>query len=118
MFHTDNEGKTPLHWTAQNESSKTCTSLIRSFPDCLNLKDADQRTAVHLAVAQNNMVVVNALIDFEHCDVSVRDNMNRTPLHWAAVLGSVNIVQTLLARGADHAAADSNGATALHYAVC
>ena len=53
----------------------------------------------------------------ESCDVSAQDNMRRTALHWAAVLGYAEIANLLLQRGISFAASDENGATALHYAV-
>ena len=41
----------------------------------------------------------------------------RTSLHWAAVLGSSDMVSLLVERGASALAADAVGATPLHYAV-
>ena len=45
------------------------------------------------------------------------DMQFRTPLHWAAVLGLSEVVTLLMERGANPAALDAVGATALHYAV-
>ena len=47
------------------------------------------RTAVHLAVAQQNEPAVKALLLNDKCDLSVQDNVKRSPLHWAAVLGLI-----------------------------
>lgn len=41
----------------------------------------------------------------------------RTALHWAAVLGSTEMVTLLLERGGSPLAPDAVGATPLHYAV-
>ena len=41
----------------------------------------------------------------------------RTALHWAAVLGSSEMVSLLMKRGAPTLATDAVGATPLHYAV-
>ena len=48
------------------------------------------RTAVHLAVAQQNEPAVKALLLNDKCDLSVQDNVKRSSLHWAAVLGLIH----------------------------
>jgi inversin len=77
----------------------------------------------------------------ENCNVSALDNMFRTPLHWAAVLGQwycplwkmqqlqfififsvfvsghSKICGLLLESKSDFLSSDSNGATPLHYAA-
>ena len=50
-------------------------------------------------------------------NISVLDNMFRTPLHWAAVLGHTHMVSMLLDMNANYSCSDSNGATPLHYAA-
>lgn len=55
--------------------------------DIINNQDNEGRTALHLAVAQQNEAAVKVLLFLDKCKVSVQDNMNRSPLHWAAVLG-------------------------------
>lgn len=48
---------------------------------------------------------------------NARDHTERTPLHWAAAIGSAALVQLLIKHGADDSLLDQNGATALHYAA-
>ena len=55
--------------------------------DIINHQDSEGRTALHLAVAQHNEAAVRALMAVGKCQISVQDNMKRSPLHWAAVLG-------------------------------
>ena len=57
--------------------------------DIINYQDREGRTAVHLAVAQQNEPAVKALLLHDKCDVSLQDNVKRSPLHWAAVLGLI-----------------------------
>ncbi|XP_070570393.1 inversin-like [Ptychodera flava] len=117
----DNEGKTPLHWaaTAGKDSSavNTVRLLLESAPSVINWQDYEGRTALHLAVADGNEPIVDALTSLDKCNVTALDNMFRTPLHWAAVLGHTKIVQLLLNSKADYASTDSNGATPMHYAA-
>ncbi|KAL8757713.1 MAG: hypothetical protein Q9184_004131 [Pyrenodesmia sp. 2 TL-2023] len=49
-------------------------------------------------------------------DINWRDDMNMTPLHWAALKGDDKAVAMLLAAGADVDVADSKRKTALHKA--
>ena len=49
--------------------------------------------------------------------LEVKDEKGKTPLILAASLGKVDIVEQLLAYGADVCAVDSKRATALHYAI-
>lgn len=53
----------------------------------LNTKDSDGRTALHLAVAADNKRFVRYLTSRDDCLLSELDHMQRTPLHWAAILG-------------------------------
>jgi ankyrin repeat protein len=53
----------------------------------------------------------------EHgANVSVEDNQGRTPLHLAAISGSVDTVRVLLEHGANVGAEDNNGRTAFQIA--
>ncbi|KAK3083082.1 hypothetical protein FSP39_013452 [Pinctada imbricata] len=116
----DIEGKTPLHWAASSRDSEAvnCVRIILdTTPSVINWQDYEGRTALHLSVADGNELVVRLLTSVEKCNVSALDNMFRTPLHWAAVLGHSQIVGILLDNGADYASSDSNGATPLHYAA-
>lgn len=42
-------------------------------------------------------------------DVNAADNIHQTPLHWAAVKGSIDVADLLLQNGARIEAADVNG---------
>lgn len=53
----------------------------------LNWQDYEGRTPLHFAVADGNEAVVDVLTSYEGCNVTAYDNLFRTPLHWAALLG-------------------------------
>jgi len=116
----DIEGKTPLHRAAASKDPQAvdCVQcILETAPSVINWQDYEGCTALHLAVAGGNDVVVSSLISLESCDVNALDNMFRTPLHWAAVFGYSTIVSILLNSKADTSSSDSAGATPLHYAA-
>ena len=59
-------------------------------PNVLTWQDYEGRTAIHYAVAVENIEVVEHLLSIEEISAVLDrpDNSFRTPLHWAAQLGS------------------------------
>lgn len=122
------DGLTALHWAAGalpssgSENGPTndgsCARvLLKVAPELINLRDGQQRTALHRAVAEQVPKVVLALSKGKDCDLDVPDASSRTPLQWACALGYDDVTKVLLRAGADDANVDEFGATALHYAV-
>uniref|UniRef100_A0A8C5L8Q6 Inversin n=1 Tax=Jaculus jaculus TaxID=51337 RepID=A0A8C5L8Q6_JACJA len=119
----DVEGKIPLHWAA-NHKDPSAVHTVRCILDAapteslLNWQDYEGRTALHFAVADGNLTVVDILTSYESCNITSYDNLFRTPLHWAALLGHAQIVHLLLERNKSGTIpSDSQGATPLHYAA-
>ncbi|XP_038626286.1 inversin [Tachyglossus aculeatus] len=119
----DIEGKIPLHWAA-NHKDPSAIHTVRCILDAapteslLNWQDYGGRTALHFAVADGNLAVVDVLTSYGSCNVTPYDNLFRTPLHWAALLGHTQIVHLLLERNKfGTIPSDSQGATPLHYAT-
>ncbi|KAF6819564.1 multiple ankyrin repeats single kh domain-containing protein [Colletotrichum sojae] len=64
--------------------------------------EAKHLTALHIAAAVGFKQLVSALIQNGHEDeINKRDQLDNTPLHFAAYIGRPNIVDELLKRGAD-----------------
>ena len=55
--------------------------------DVINWPDVEGRAAIHLAAAHQNSAKVKVLLSTGRCNISLMDNIGRSPLHWAAVLG-------------------------------
>lgn len=51
------------------------------------------------------------------CDVNIRNNRNQTPLQLAVTQGHTDLVQLLVAEGADVNMEDEDGDTAMHVAL-
>lgn len=80
-------------------------------------QDEDGDTALHIAVVQGELAVVYKLIQlliWAHRDIDIYNNLWQTPLHLAVITQQANMVEALLRAGADPAALDRNGQTALH----
>uniref|UniRef100_A0A8C8RGI8 Inversin n=1 Tax=Pelusios castaneus TaxID=367368 RepID=A0A8C8RGI8_9SAUR len=91
----DIEGKIPLHWAANHKDPSaihTVKCILDAAPteSLLNWQDYEGRTPLHFAVADGNVAVVDVLTSYEGCNVTSYDNLFRTPLHWAALLGKLN----------------------------
>lgn len=51
------------------------------------------------------------------CDINIRNNRNQTPLQLAVTQGHADLVQLLVAEGADVNMEDEDGDTAMHVAL-
>lgn len=72
-----------------SHSCLACLCVKEAAPteSLLNWQDYEGRTPLHFAVADGNEAVVEVLTSYEGCNVTAYDNLFRTPLHWAALLG-------------------------------
>ncbi|CAG11933.1 unnamed protein product, partial [Tetraodon nigroviridis] len=127
----DLEEMTPLHLATRHPSPKALALLLKHIgPGEVDTQDKnkvppERKTGLettrdgHLctfAVADGNEAVVKVLTSYQGCNVTAYDNLFRTPLHWAALLGHARIVHLLLERNTSGTIpSDSQGATPLHY---
>uniref|UniRef100_UPI0037E80BD4 B-cell lymphoma 3 protein homolog isoform X2 n=1 Tax=Semicossyphus pulcher TaxID=241346 RepID=UPI0037E80BD4 len=80
-------------------------------------QDEDGDTALHIAVVQGKQVIVRQLIQLlllARKSLDIYNNLRQTPLHLAVITQQANMVEALLSAGADPAALDRHGQTALH----
>lgn len=105
----DAEGRTALHYYS---SSGIASALMQAGCD-IEASDKHSIRPIHLAARINEKVVL-ALIE-RGADLSARDDMGRTALHYA---GSPTIVKLLLKAGADIEAKDTDdGSRPIHLAA-
>jgi len=69
------------------------------------------------AVKNNDLVKVKGLIEKDVSLVNIKDEAGNTPLHHAAMIGSYDIIEYLLSRGADIDAQNTQLNTPLHEAI-
>ncbi|KAH9611435.1 hypothetical protein KSS87_000166 [Heliosperma pusillum] len=82
-----------------------------------DIKDANDRTALHFAAREGKTEVCKYLLEELKLDVNLKDSDGETPLVHAARQGHVDTISFLLEHDADPACASDLGATALHHAA-
>jgi ankyrin repeat protein/Pyruvate/2-oxoacid:ferredoxin oxidoreductase delta subunit len=95
--------------------SKMCSKfgdLLKSLKIDVNVRDGDNRTALHYACDANNLDAIKFLIK-SGADLDARDNNNQSPLHRAC---APKVIQLLIQNGADVDSRDEYGQTAVHRA--
>lgn len=72
---------------------------------------------LHEAVDNGDLPAVKRALAAAHQDINKPDDDHYTPLHLASGHGRLEIVEYLIATGADYTAVDENGESALHLAA-
>lgn len=73
-------------------------------------------TAIHLACLSQSSTLVGMLLSRKLCSINEWDAFHLSPLHYAASVGAVHLIDDLLKAGADRYAVDSFGFGVAHYA--
>ncbi|KAI9889110.1 MAG: hypothetical protein M1814_005771 [Vezdaea aestivalis] len=111
----DKEGRTALHWAAENGHEAVIKLLLEKGAD-IEAKDGYGTTALHWAAGNGHEAVIKLLLE-KGADIEAEDGYGTTALHWAAENGHEAAIKLLLEKGADIEAEDGYGTTALHLAA-
>ncbi|MFM7133427.1 MAG: ankyrin repeat domain-containing protein [Planctomycetota bacterium] len=106
--------RTALHWAAKVGNRAAMEALFAAKADP-NVKDRQGRTPLWSGV-EADLETVKLLVD-KGADVNARDQIQSSPLLWAAGFGKPETVAFLLGKGADVKATDDNGWTPLIWAA-
>lgn len=108
---------------AQSDDNLQILRLVRDGAD-VNAKDEGGLTALMYAADAENVISVQACLqarsasgESSQLDVNLVDEDQQTALHYAALVGSVEIAKLLVDANADPAAKDIDGATPLAQAT-
>jgi ankyrin repeat protein len=71
---------------------------------------------IHDTAEAGDLAKVRQLLE-QGADVNTRDELQLTPLHWAAIYGKTEVAKLLIEKGADVNARDKNQRTPLHDAA-
>ena len=107
---TGESGSTPLHHAAVSGNAEVVAVLLEAGADSM-LGGGDD-TPLHWATTPE---VVAVLLE-AGADLDAPDDNGKTPLHWAALLGTAEVVTALLEAGADPKARDSKDKLPFDYA--
>jgi len=92
--------------------------VLQANPKAANRRDDDERLPIHWATSYNRLPIVEILVERKDFDADVQDGAGWTCLMMAASLkDGDDLVQLLLAKGADPSMTTNNGQTALHFAA-
>lgn len=106
----------PIHEAAKTGNLQALERLLTQGTD-VNQRDEQGDSALHHAVAEAQIEVVNVLLKRANIDVNLRNNKGETPLHLAGSRGRPKTVALLIEKGAELNAVDNIGKTALCWAA-
>ncbi|KAL8870107.1 MAG: hypothetical protein Q9174_003770 [Haloplaca sp. 1 TL-2023] len=89
------------------EKSKTDSNIN------VNLVDLDRHSALHIAVQQDHIGILQMLISAPGIQIDSLDRLERSALHWAAMYHNATAAEYLLDAGADYTIQDHFAETAL-----
>ena len=86
---------------AERGAARQVAEVLDAFPDIVNERNAENRTALHLATNLLSEATIEVLLA-RGADPNLRDDGdNAMPLHFAAERGHLGIVRRLIEHGAD-----------------
>ncbi|MBN2435868.1 MAG: ankyrin repeat domain-containing protein [Spirochaetes bacterium] len=118
----DRDGKTAIHYLAQNKSHSISSSLYELmifYGASLNVQDNSGNLPLHYSMFSGNESIINFLI-YMTKDVNTANNEGRTPLHELCRSNineelKIRIAEELISKGANINAKDKNGNSPLHF---
>jgi len=93
----DNQNRTAFILAVKRGRTRTAELLLESGAE-LKSRDASRRTCIHLAVLHERLETLRMLLNREQGQlINERDKDLRTPLHYAASLGSLQVTFKFIA---------------------
>ena len=110
------EGRTPIHVATHSENVEILKLLVNAAPDLINKRD-NIGSPLHWAAMNPDIRHLEFLLFVSEIEVSLPNSGGNPSLHVAAINGNVEHTRLLLDAGADSAARDIQGYTALDQAL-
>ncbi|XP_029976356.1 histone-lysine N-methyltransferase EHMT2 isoform X2 [Salarias fasciatus] len=112
----DKDMRTPLLEAIINNHIEVARYLIQNGA-CVYHTEEDGYTGLHHAAKLGNLETVNMLLETGQVDVNAQDSGGWTPIIWAAEHKHVDVIKSLLNRGADVTINDKELNVCLHWAA-
>ena len=90
------------------------SSILQSHPIQSNANPTCSQTALHFTASKNNIETARKLLS-HGATARVKDKQGQLPLHRAAAIGSIPMVNLMLENKSPLNATDISGLTALHH---
>ncbi|KAL8944100.1 MAG: hypothetical protein Q9216_000691 [Gyalolechia sp. 2 TL-2023] len=110
----DGSGWTPLMIASSLKEGDALVDLLLRKDADVNMKNYNGQTALHFCASKNTLDVARKLLSHK-ASARVKDKREQLPLHRAAAVGSVPMVNLLLQNRSPLNATDIAGYTALHH---
>lgn len=78
----DDNGRTALHYCADNLETQCAEMLLAKDPSLLEVKDSQGFTPLHMSVISGNVPLLKLLLA-KGADIRSLDSELHTPTHWA-----------------------------------
>ncbi|KAG8005222.1 Histone-lysine N-methyltransferase EHMT2 [Nibea albiflora] len=112
----DKDLRTPLLEAIINNHIEVARYLFQNGA-CVYHVEEDGYTGLHHAAKLGNLEIVNMLLETGQVDVNAQDSGGWTPIIWAAEHKHVEVIKSLLNRGADVTINDKELNVCLHWAA-
>ncbi|XP_008279349.1 histone-lysine N-methyltransferase EHMT2 isoform X2 [Stegastes partitus] len=112
----DKDLRTPLLEAIINNHIEVARYLIQNGA-CVYHIEEDGYTGLHHAAKLGNLEIVSMLLETGQVDVNAQDSGGWTPIIWAAEHKHVDVIKSLLNRGADVSINDKELNVCLHWAA-
>jgi len=114
----DGSGWTPLMIAVSLKDGERLVDLLLRKEADVSAKNNSGQTALHFTASKNNLDVARRLINNNPpASARVKDKRGQYPIHRAAAVGSVPMVELLLKNKSPLDATDAAGQTPLHHAI-
>ncbi|KAL5622106.1 hypothetical protein BROUX41_006051 [Berkeleyomyces rouxiae] len=114
----DESGWTPLMIAVNVVDSDEIVSLLVQKGADVNMKNYSNQTIMHFIASKKKVDLARTMLALKPAaSVRARDKRGQYPIHRAAAVGSVPMVELLLKSNSPLDASDTSGSTALHHAV-
>jgi len=114
----DEKGNFPIHYASMHDDVDLFKLFVEGLEDSpINWTNAMKQNSLHIAVWHSNTELVKFILSLDKVNINSKDKVGRTPLHYAARNGNLEIVELLIKYGAKVSSSSITNEEPLHEAV-